>query len=185
MFVKVKDNIIIGIYCGYKSKINVLAEESFIDVDKNFPGIVGMDIRIVDVKNGTIMPIEDQIKHGYYYLSERQEIIDSEIVDKPIEKLWIEGIEPLPEELKIVNNEVVNKSVYELYSEKIITFDEATATVFALRKNHYSMFADPLKMESDYMKELGQKDWEKKKQEWLNKVKEIKNTYPKIKELKE
>ena len=169
MFIKIKDEIIIGIYCGDKDKIFLEAGEILEEVPDTFEGQVGFSKKLFN-QDWTIKLNSILVKEGLLNLSETEKLVGEIIENKNTLELMEEGLIEIPFGQKLVDGELRDKSRDEMYKDGEITIEDYNSFQKMSRKTAYQEEADPLFF--DYQKEKIEK------QIWLDKISEIKSRYP-------
>lgn len=171
-YIEIKDNIIIGHYCGEMPEDkNPTIEYRIIE---NCAANIGDDIRIyADIQAGIKKPLKQLIEEGFVSVPEGKKLNETgtDFIDMTeAEKVAAGLIQPSPDE-KIENGYIVPKTKKELYDEGKISKEEYNRYIDDLRQAAYAREADPLGMQVL----RGELD----KSEWLAKINEIKRRYPK------
>ena len=173
-YIEIKNNIIIGHYCGAmpKQKDPVIEYR----IIENCVANIGDDIRIYsDLQAGTKKPLAQLVKEGLVPVPEGKKLneagTDFEYMTEA-EKVAA-GLIQLKADEKIEGSYIVKKSKKELYDEGKLSKEEYNLYIDNLRQLAYKQESDPLGMQAL----RGDID----KAEWLAKIAEIKQRYPKVK----
>ena len=172
-YLEIKDNIIIGHYCGAmpKQKDPVIEYR----IIENCVANIGDDIRIYsDLQAGTKKPLAQLVKEGLVPVPEGKKLneagTDFEYMTEA-EKVAA-GLIQLKADEKIEGSYIVKKSKKELYDEGRLSKEEYNLYIDNLRQAAYKQESDPLGMQVV----RGELD----KSEWLAKIAEIKQRHPKV-----
>lgn len=171
-YIEIKDNIIIGHYCGAmpKQKDPVIEYR----IVENCVANIGDDIRMYsDIQAGTKKPLTQLVKEGLVSMPEGKKLNETgtDFVDMSEAEKVAAGLIQLKPDEKIENGYIVPKTKKELYDEGKISKEEYNRYIDDLRQAAYAREADPLGMQVL----RGELD----KSEWLTKIDEIKRRYPK------
>ena len=171
-YVEIKDNIIIGHYCGdMPEEENPVIEYRIIE---NCAANIGDDIRIYsDARTGIKKPLTQLVKEGFVPVLEGKTLNESgtDFIDMTEAENVAAGLIQLKPDEKIEGEYVVKKTEKELYDAGLISKDAYNASVDKMREVAYKQEADPLGMQVL----RGELD----RSEWLTKIAEIKKRYPK------
>ena len=172
-YIEIKNNIIIGHYCGAmpKQKDPVIEYR----IIENCVANIGDDIRIYsDLQAGTKKPLAQLVKEGLVPVPEGKKLneagTDFEYMTEA-EKVAA-GLIQLKADEKIEGSYIVKKSKKELYDEGRLSKEEYNLYIDNLRQAAYKQESDPLGMQVV----RGELD----KSEWLAKIAEIKQRHPKV-----
>ena len=171
-YIEIKDNIIIGHYCG------AMPEEKNPEIEyrivENCAAHIGEDIRFYsDIEAGVKKPLAQLVEEGLVPVPEGKKLNEAgtDFIDMTeAEKVAVGVIQLKPDE-KIEGDYIVQKTKKELYDDRLISKEEYNAFIDKQREAAYSREADPLGMQ--VMR------GELEKSEWLAKITEIKQRYPK------
>lgn len=171
-YIEIKNNIIIGHYCGdMPEEKNPEIEYRIIE---NCVANIGDDIRIYsDLQAGTKKPLAQLVKEGFVPVPEGKKLNEAGtgFEDMTEAEKVVAGLIQLKADEKVEGAYVVKKSKKELYQEGLITKEVYNLSIDELRQAAYAREADPLGMQVL----RGELD----KSEWLAKINEIKRRYPK------
>lgn len=172
-YIEIKDNIIIGHYCGEMPEDkNPTIEYRIIE---NCAANIGDDIRIyADIQAGIKKPLKQLIEEGFVSVPEGKKLNEAgtDFVDMTEAEKVAAGFIQLKANEKLEGDYIVKKSKKELYQEGLITKEVYNLSIDELRQAAYAREADPIGMQ--VMR--GELD----KSEWLAKIVEIKKRYPKV-----
>ena len=172
-YIKIKSNIITGHYCGaIPEKNNPAIEYRIVE---NCAANIGDDIRIYsDLQAGIKKPIAQLVKEGLVPVLEGKKLNEAgtDFVDMTEAEKVAAGLIQLKADEKIEGDYIVKKSKKELYDEGKLSKEEYNLYIDNLRQAAYRQEADPLGMQ--VMR------GEVEKTEWLAKIAEIKQRYPKV-----
>ena len=171
-YIEIKDNIIIGHYCGdMPEEKNPAIEYRIIE---NCAANIGDDIRMyTDLQAGTKKPLRQLVEEGLVPVPEGKKLNEAgtDFIDMTEAEKVTAGLIQLKADEKIEGDYIVKKSKKELYDEGKLSKEEYNLYIDNLRQAAYKQEADPLGMQ--VMR--GDID----KSEWLTKIEEIKKRYPK------
>ena len=172
-YLEIKDNIIIGHYCGAmpKQKDPVIEYR----IIENCVANIGDDIRIYsDLQAGTKKPLVQLVKEGFVPVPEGKKLNEAGtgFEDMTEAEKVAAGIIQLKPDEKIEGDYIVKKSKKELYDEGKLSKEEYNLYIDNLRQAAYKQESDPLGMQVV----RGELD----KSEWLAKIAEIKQRHPKV-----
>lgn len=172
-YIEIKDNIIIGHYCGdMPEEKNPEIEYRIIE---NCVANIGDDIRIYsDLQAGTKKPLAQLVKEGFVPVPVGKKLNEAGTGFEDMteaEKVAASLIQLKADE-KIEGDYIVKKSKKELYDEGKLSKEEYNLYIDNLRQAAYKQESDPLGMQ--VMR--GELD----KSEWLAKIAEIKQRHPKV-----
>ena len=173
-YIEIKNNIIIGHYCGAmpKQKDPVIEYR----IIENCVANIGDDIRIYsDLQAGTKKPLAQLVKEGFVPVPEGKKLNEAgtDFVDMTEAEKVAAGLIQLKADEKVEGDYIVKKSKKELYDEGKLSKEEYNLYIDNLRQLAYKQESDPLGMQAL----RGDID----KAEWLAKIAEIKQRYPKVK----
>ena len=172
-YIEIKDNIIIGHYCGEMPEDkNPTIEYRIIE---NCAANIGDDIRIyTDLQAGTKKPLTQLVEEGLVSVPEGKKLNEAgtDFVDMTEAEKVAAGFIQLKANEKLEGDYIVKKSKKELYQEGLITKEVYNLSIDELRQAAYAREADPIGMQVL----RGELD----KSEWLAKIVEIKKRYPKV-----
>ena len=173
-YIEIKNNIIIGHYCGAmpKQKDPVIEYR----IIENCVANIGDDIRIYsDLQTGTKKPLAQLVKEGFVPVPEGKKLNEAgtDFVDMTEAEKVAAGLIQLKADEKVEGDYIVKKSKKELYDEGKLSKEEYNLYIDNLRQLAYKQESDPLGMQAL----RGDID----KAEWLAKIAEIKQRYPKVK----
>lgn len=172
-YIEIKNNIIIGHYCGAmpKQKDPVIEYR----IIENCVANIGDDIRIYsDLQAGTKKPLAQLVKEGFVPVPEGKKLNEAGagFEDMSEAEKVAAGLIQLKADEKIEGDYIVKKSKKELYDEGKLSKEEYNLYIDNLRQAAYKQESDPLGMQVV----RGELD----KSEWLAKIVEIKKRYPKV-----
>lgn len=172
-YLEIKDNIIIGHYCGAmpKQKDPVIEYR----IIENCVANIGDDIRIYsDLQAGTKKPLAQLVKEGFVPVPEGKKLNEAGtgFEDMTEAEKVAAGLIQLKADEKIEGSYIVKKSKKELYDEGRLSKEEYNLYIDNLRQAAYKQESDPLGMQVV----RGELD----KSEWLAKIAEIKQRHPKV-----
>lgn len=142
---------------------------------KNIQANIGDDIRMYsDIQAGVKKPIAQLVKKGLVSVPEGKKLNEAgtDFVDMTEAEKVAAGLIQLKADEKIEGDYIVKKSKKELYDEGRLSKEEYNLYIDNLRQAAYRQEADPLGMQ--VMR------GEVEKTEWLAKIAEIKQRYPKV-----
>ena len=171
-YIEIKDNIIIGHYCGAMPKQKCPAIEY--RIIENCVANIGDDIRLyTDLQSGTKKPLTQLLAENLISVPEGKKLNEAgtDFIDMTEAEKVAAGLIQLKPDEKIENGYIVPKTKKELYDEGKISKEECNRYIDDLRQAAYSRESDPLGMQVL----RGELD----KSEWLTKIDEIKRRYPK------
>ena len=172
-YLEIKDNIIIGHYCGAmpKQKDPVIEYR----IIENCVANIGDDIRMyTDLQSGTKKPLTQLVAENLISVPEGKKLNEAGagFIDMTEAEKVAAGLIQLKPDEKIENGYIVPKTKKELYDEGKISKEEYNRYIDDLRQAAYSRESDPLGMQAL----RGDID----KAEWLAKIAEIRQRYPKV-----
>ena len=173
-YIEIKNNIIIGHYCGDMPKQKDPAIEY--RIIENCVANIGDDIRLyTDLQSGTKKPLTQLVAENLISVPEGKKLNEAgtDFIDMTEAEKVAAGLIELKPDEKIENGYIVPKTKKELYDEGKISKEEYNRYIDDLRQAAYSRESDPLGMQAL----RGDID----KAEWLAKIAEIKQRYPKVK----
>ena len=172
-YIEIKNNIIIGHYCG------AMPEKKTPEIEyriiENCKANIGDDVRIYsDLQAGTKTPLAQLVKEGFVPVPEGKKLNETgtDFVDMSEAEKVAAGLIQLKPDEKIEGNYIVKKSKKELYDEGKLSKEEYNLYIDNLRQAAYKQESDPLGMQVV----RGELD----KSEWLAKIAEIKQRHPKV-----
>lgn len=172
-YIEIKSNIITGHYCGaIPEKDNPAIEYRIVE---NCAANIGDDIRLyTDLQAGIKKPLAQLVKEGLVPVLEGKKLNEAgtDFVDMTEAEKVAAGLIQLKADEKIEGDYIVKKSKKELYDEGKLSKEEYNLYIDNLRQAAYRQEADPLGMQ--VMR------GEVEKTEWLAKIAEIKQRYPKV-----
>lgn len=142
---------------------------------KNIQANIGDDIRMyTDLQAGSKKPIAQLVKEGLVSVPEGKKLNEAgtDFEDMSEAEKVAAGLIQLKADEKIEGDYIVKKSKKELYDEGKLSKEEYNLYIDNLRQAAYRQEADPLGMQ--VMR------GEVEKTEWLAKIAEIKQRYPKV-----
>ena len=172
-YIEIKDNIIIGHYCGAMPKQKDLVIEY--RIIENCVANIGDDIRLyTDLQSGTKKPLTQLVAENLISVPEGKKLNEAgtDFEDMSESEKVTAGLIQLKPDEKIEGDYIVRKTEKELYQEGLLSREEYNAYINRQREAAYRLEADPLGMQ--VMR--GDID----KSEWLAKIAEIKLRYPKV-----
>jgi len=170
---EVKDNIIINRVIGAKPKQK--KEGITYIYGSNFQANIGDDIRMyTDLQAGTKKPLAQLVKEGFVPVPEGTKLNEAgtDFENMTEAEKVAAGLIQLKADEKIEGAYIVRKTEKELYQEGLLSREEYNAYIDRQREAAYRQEADPLGMQAM----RGDID----KAEWLAKIAEIKQRYPKV-----
>lgn len=172
-YIEIKSNIITGHYCGaMPEKDNPAIEYRIVE---NCAANIGDDIRLyTDLQAGTKKPLAQLVKEGLVPMPEGKKLNEAgtDFVDMTEAEKVAAGLIQLKADEKVEGAYVVKKTEKEQYDAGLISKEEYNAYIDRQREAAYRQEADPLGMQ--VMR------GEVEKTEWLAKIAEIKQRYPKV-----
>ena len=173
-YIEIKDNIIIGHYCGAMPEQKNPAIEYMVVENCNVN--IGDDIRTYeDVLAGKKKSLKTLVKEKLIQIPEGKKLSKdgTEFEDMTEAEMVKAGLKTLKNDEKIEGNYIVKKTRKELYDEGKLSKEEYNLHIDELRRVAYAREADPLC--AQFVRD------EVEKSVWLEKIEEIKKRYPKIK----
>ena len=171
--IEIENNIITGHYCGaMPEKDNPAIEYRIVE---NCAANIGDDIRLyTDLQAGTKKPLAQLVKEGLVPVLEGKKLNEAgtDFVDMTEAEKVAAGLIQLKADEKVEGDYIVKKGKEELYQAGLISKEEYNAYIDRQREAAYRQEADPLGMQ--VMR--GDID----RSEWLAKIAEIKQRYPKV-----
>lgn len=169
---EIKENIIINHVIGKKPR----TEKDGITYiyGSNFQANIGDDIRMYsDIQAGTKKPLAQLVKEGLVSVPEGKKLNETgtDFEDMTEAEKVAAGLIQLKADEKIEGDYIVKKSKKELYDEGKLSKEEYNLYIDNLRQAAYKQESDPLGMQVL----RGELD----KAEWIAKIAEIKQRYPK------
>ena len=172
-YIEIKSNIITGHYCGaIPEKDNPAIEYRIVE---NCAANIGDDIRLyTDLQTGIKKPLAQLVKEGLVPVPEGKKLNEAgtDFVDMTEAEKVSAGLIQLKADEKVEGAYVVKKTEKEQYDAGLISKEEYNAYIDRQREAAYRQEADPLGMQ--VMR--GDID----RSEWLAKIAEIKQRYPKV-----
>ena len=172
-YIEIKSNIITGHYCGaIPEKDNPAIEYRIVE---NCAANIGDDIRLyTDLQAGTKKPLAQLVKEGLVSVLEGKKLNEAgtDFVDMTEAEKVAAGLIQLKADEKVEGAYIVKKTEKEQYDAGLISKEEYNAYIDRQREAAYRQEADPLGMQ--VMR--GDID----RSEWLAKIAEIKQCYPKV-----
>ncbi|UTC50809.1 hypothetical protein [Treponema sp. OMZ 855] len=172
-YIEIKSNIITGHYCGaIPEKHDPAIEYRIVE---NCAVNIGDDIRMyTDLQTGTKKPLTQLVEEGLVPVPEGKKLNEAgtDFVDMTEAEKVAAGLIQLKADEKVEGAYVVKKTEKEQYDAGLISKDEYNAFIDKQREAAYRQEADPLGMQ--VMR------GEVEKTEWLAKIAEIKQRYPKV-----
>lgn len=173
-YIEIKDNIIIGHYCGAMPKEKDPRIE-YLTIETSEVNI-GDDVRIYeDILVGKKKSLKTLVEENLIQIPEGKKINkDGTDFEEMTEAEKVEaGLRTLKDDEKIEGDYIVKKTKKELYDENKLTKEEYNLYIDEVRQTAYTTEADPLGMQVIR--------GELEKSIWLEKIEEIKKRYPKVK----
>jgi len=172
-YIEIKSNIITGHYCGaIPEKNNPAIEYRIVE---NCAANIGDDVRLyTDLQTGIKKPLAQLVKEGLVPVPEGKKLNEAgtDFVDMTDAEKVAAGLIQLKADEKVEGAYVVKKTEKEQYDAGLISKEEYNAYIDRQREAAYRQEADPLGMQ--VMR--GDID----RSEWLAKIAEIKQRYPKV-----
>ena len=172
-YIEIKSNIITGHYCGaIPEKDNPAIEYRIVE---NCAANIGDDIRLyTDLQTGIKKPLAQLVKEGLVPVPEGKKLNEAgtDFVDMTEAEKVSAGLIQLKADEKVEGAYVVKKTEKEQYDAGLISKEEYNAYIDRQREAAYRQEADLLGMQ--VMR------GEVEKTEWLAKIAEIKQRYPKV-----
>ena len=172
-YIEIESNIITGHYCGaIPEKDNPAIEYRIVE---NCAANIGDDIRLyTDLQAGTKKPLAQLVKEGLVPVLEGKKLNEAgtDFVDMTEAEKVAAGLIQLKADEKVEGAYIVKKTEKEQYDAGLISKEEYNAYIDRQREAAYRQEADPLGMQ--VMR------GEVEKTEWLAKIAEIKQRYPKV-----
>ena len=172
-YIEIKDNIIIGHYCGAMPDEKDPAIEY--RIIENCAANIGDDVRIYsDVAKGIKKPLKQLVEEGRVLVPKGKKLNETgtDFADMSEAEKVAAGIIRLKPDEKVEGDYIVKKSKKEQYDAGLISKEEYNTYIDRLRGAAYQQESDPLGMQVL----RGELD----KSEWLTKIDEIKKRYPKV-----
>ena len=172
-YIEIKNNIIIGHYCGAMPEKK--SPEIEYRIIENCVANIGDDIRIYsDLQAGIKKPLAQLVKEGLVSMPEGKKLNETgtDFVDMSEAEKVAAGLIQLKPDEKIEGDYIVKKSKKELYDEGKLSKEEYNLYIDNLRQAAYKQESDPLGMQVL----RGELD----KSEWFAKIAEIKQRHPKV-----
>ena len=172
-YIEIKSNIITGHYCGAMPEKHDPAIEY--RIVENCAANIGDDIRLyTDLQAGTKKPLAQLVKEGLVPVLEGKKLNETgtDFEDMSEAEKVAAGLIQLKADEKVEGAYVVKKTEKEKYNAGLISKEEYNAYIDRQREAAYRQEADPLGMQ--VMR--GDID----RSEWLAKIAEIKQRYPKV-----
>ena len=171
--IEIENNIITKHVIGKKPKTGKDGITYF--YGKNIQANIGDDIRMyTNLQAGTKKPLTQLVEEGLVPMPEGKKLNEAgtDFVDMTEAEKVAAGLIQLKADEKIEGDYIVKKSKKELYDEGKLSKEEYNLYIDNLRQAAYRQEADPLGMQ--VMR------GEVEKTEWLAKIAEIKQRYPKV-----
>ena len=172
-YIEIKSNIITGHYCGaIPEKNNPAIEYRIVE---NCAANIGDDVRLyTDLQTGIKKPLAQLVKEGLVPVPEGKKLNEAgtDFVDMTDAEKVAAGLIQLKADEKVEGTYIVKKTEKEQYDAGLISKEEYNAYIDHQREAAYRQEADPLGMQ--VMR--GDID----RSEWLAKIAEIKQRYPKV-----
>lgn len=172
-YIEIKDNIVIGHYCGRMPEVkNPEIEYRIIE---NYEVNIGDDIRVYeDVKTGKKKSLKALVKENLIQIPKGKKLNKdgTDFEDMTELEMVSAGLKILKDDEKIEDDYIVKKTKKELYDEGKLSREEYNLHIDELRRVAYAREADPL------CAQFVRGDVEKSV--WLEKIDEIKKRYPKV-----
>ncbi|QSH93650.1 hypothetical protein C5O78_01000 [Treponema phagedenis] len=172
-YLEIKDNIVIGHYCGE------MPEPKEPDIEyRIIDGCsvnIGDDVRMyADLDKGVLKPLKTLVDEKLIEVPEGKKINDegTEFIDMTEADKVNAGLVALQADEKLEGDVIVKKTQEELYAEGVISKEEYNTYIDGLREAEYRSETDKLGLEVL----RGELD----KSVWLEKIAEIKKRYPKV-----
>jgi len=172
-YIEIKNNIIIGHYCGDMPEEN--NPEIECRIIENCAAHIGDDIRMyTDLQAGTKKPLAQLVKEGLIPVPEGKKLNEAgtDFVDMSEAEKVAAGLIQLKDDEKLEGDYIVKKSEKEQYDAGLLSREEYNAYIDRQREAAYRLEADPIGMQAM----RGDID----KSVWLSKIAEIKQRYPKV-----
>ena len=173
-YLEIKDNIIIGHYCGAMPKVKNSEIEYL--VIENCEVNIGDDIRIYEnLLTGKKKSLKTLVTENLIQAPKGKKLNKSgtDFEEMSEAEMVKAGLRTLKDDEKIEGDYLIKKTNKELYNEGRLSKEEYNLYIDELRQADYAREADPLGMQ------VIRGDVEKSV--WLEKIEEIKNRYPKVK----
>lgn len=170
--IEIENNIITKHVIGEKPKVEKDGITYF--YGKNIQAYIGDDARMyTDLQAGTKKPLTQLVEEGLVPVPEGKKLNEAgtDFVDMSEAEKLAAGLIQLKPDEKIEGDYIVKKTAKELYQEGLLGKEEYNAYIDRQREAAYRQEADPLGMQAM----RGDID----KSEWLAKIAEIKQRYPK------
>ena len=171
--IEIENNIITKHVIGKKPKTE--KEGITYIYGSNFQANIGDDVRLyTDLQTGIKKPLAQLVKEGLVPVLEGKKLNEAgtDFVDMTEAEKVAAGLIQLKADEKIKGDYIVKKTEKEKYDAGIISKEEYNAYIDRQREAAYRLEADPLGMQ--VMR--GDID----RSEWLAKIAEIKQRYPKV-----
>ena len=173
-YIEIKNNIIIGHYCGAMPKKKDPEIEYLVIENCNVN--ISDDIRIYeDLNTGKKKTLKTLVEENLIQIPEGKKLNkDGTDFEEMSEIEMVKaGLRTLKDDEKIEGDYIVKKTKKELYDEGKLSKEEYNSFIDELRQSDYAKEADPLC--AQFVR------GEVEKSVWLEKIEEIKRRYPKIK----
>lgn len=172
-YIEIKDNIITGHYCGdiLKNKNPKIEYRKVTDLK----AAIGDDVRFyADFDNGIKKPLKQLVKEKLVSIPEGKKLnkTGDAFVDMTEAEKVKAGLRKLSKREKLDGDNIVQKCEKELYDDGIITAEAYNAYIDTMREAAYKSETDKLGLQV--------LRGECSKEEWLEKITEIKKRYPKV-----
>ena len=172
-YIEIKNNIVVGHYCGEFPK-NKKTEIEY-RIIENCKVNIGDDVRSYsNLDKGILKPLKTLIAERLVAIPKGKKLNDdgTEFVDMTDTDRVKAGLIQLKPDEKVEGDYVVKKTKKELYDEGLITKEEFNLYIDEIRQAAYNREADPLGMQ------VLRNDLDKAV--WLEKIEEIKKRHPKV-----
>ena len=173
-YIEIKDNIIIGHYCGAMPATKN-PEIEYINVE-NCNVNIGDDIRIYkDLLTGEKKSLKVLVEEKLVQTPKGKKLNKDGTDFEEMSKFEMvkAGLKTLKNDEKIEGENIIKKTHKELYDEGKLSKEDYNSFIDEVRQSEYAREADPLGLQAlrgDIEKSV-----------WLEKIEEIKKRYPKIK----
>lgn len=172
-YIEIKDNIITGHYCGAMPE-NKNPEIEYRKVT-DLKAAIGDDVRFyADFDKGIKKPLKQLVKEKLVSIPEGKKLnkTGDDFVDMTEAEKVKAGLRKLSKREKLDGDNIVQKCEKELYDDGIITAEAYNAYIDTMREAAYKSETDKLGLQV--------LRGESSKEEWLEKIAEIKKRYPKV-----
>lgn len=172
-YIEIKDNIITGHYCG------AIPENKNPEIDYReitvLKAAIGDDVRFyADFDKGIKKQLKQLVKEKLVAIPEGKKLnkTGDDFVDITEAEKVKAGLRKLSKREKLDGDNIVQKCEKELYDDGIITAEAYNAYIDTMREAAYKSETDKLGLQV--------LRGECSKEEWLEKITEIKKRYPKV-----